>query len=35
MEGFKVGQAVSLTWMDASGASHSATITLGQATFPD
>ena len=35
MESFKVGQTVSLTWMDASAVSHSATITLGQATFPD
>ena len=30
-----VGQTVTLTWMDASGASHSANVTLGQATFPD
>ena len=35
MEGFKAGQTVTLTWIDASGASHSASITLGQATFPD
>jgi len=35
MEGFQVGQTVTLTWMDASAAPHSATITLGQATFPD
>jgi S1-C subfamily serine protease len=32
---FAAGQNVTLTWLDASGASHSAAITLGQATFPD
>jgi S1-C subfamily serine protease len=35
MESFQVGQSVTLTWMDASAVSHSATITLGQAGFPD
>jgi S1-C subfamily serine protease len=35
MEGFVAGQNVTLTWMDASGATHSAPITLGTATFPD
>jgi S1-C subfamily serine protease len=35
MEGFQVGQSVTVTWVDASGASHSANVTLGQATFPD
>jgi S1-C subfamily serine protease len=35
MESFQVGQSVSLTWMDASAVSHSATVTLGQAGFPD
>jgi S1-C subfamily serine protease len=35
MEGFQVGQTVTLTWMDASAASHSASVTLGQAPFPD
>ncbi len=35
MEGFQAGQTVTLTWMDASGASHSANVTLGQASFPD
>ena len=35
MEGFKVGQTVTLNWIDASGASHSASVTLGQASFPD
>jgi S1-C subfamily serine protease len=35
MEGFQVGQSVTLTWVDASGASHSANVTLGQASFPD
>ena len=35
MEGFQVGQTVTLTWMDASGAIHSANVTLGQASFPD
>jgi S1-C subfamily serine protease len=35
MESFKVGQTVTLTWMDASAVSHTATITLGQASFPD
>jgi len=35
MAGFSVGQTVSLTWVDASGATHTASITLGQATFPD
>ena len=35
MESFKVGQTVTLTWTDASAVSHTATITLGQASFPD
>ncbi len=35
MEGFQIGQTVTLTWMDSSAASHSATVTLGQAPFPD
>ncbi len=35
METFTVGQTVSLTWMDASAVSHSATVTLSQAAFPD
>jgi S1-C subfamily serine protease len=35
MEGFKVGQTVTLNWIDASGASHTASVTLGQASFPD
>ena len=35
MEGFAVGQTVTLTWLDAAAVSHHATITLGQATFPD
>ena len=35
MAGFSVGQTVTLTWLDASSVTHSASITLGQATFPD
>jgi S1-C subfamily serine protease len=35
MEGFQVGQSVTVTWVDASAASHTATVTLGQASFPD
>lgn len=35
MEGFVSGQTVTVTWMDASANSHSATITLGEAQFPD
>jgi S1-C subfamily serine protease len=35
MGGFQVGQTVTLTWLDSSGGSHSASVTLGQATFPD
>jgi S1-C subfamily serine protease len=35
MEGFVSGQTVTLTWMDASATTHSATITLGLAGFPD
>jgi S1-C subfamily serine protease len=35
MEGFQVGQTVTLTWVDPSAATHSVTITLGQASFPD
>ena len=35
MEGFVAGQTVTLTWLDSSAQSHSATITLGTATFPD
>ena len=35
MAAFSVGQTVTLTWVDASAASHSASVTLGQASFPD
>jgi S1-C subfamily serine protease len=35
MESFVPGQTVTLTWMDSSAQTHSATITLGTATFPD
>lgn len=35
MAGFSAGQTVPLTWVDASGATHSASVTLGQASFPD
>jgi S1-C subfamily serine protease len=35
MAGFSVGQTVTLTWLDASAVTHSASVTLGQATFPD
>jgi S1-C subfamily serine protease len=35
MEGFQVGQTVTLTWMDASAVTHTASVTLGQASFPD
>jgi S1-C subfamily serine protease len=35
MAGFLVGQTVTLTWLDASAATHSATVTLGAAGFPD
>ncbi len=35
MASFSVGQTVTLTWVDASAATHSALVTLGQATFPD
>jgi S1-C subfamily serine protease len=35
MESFVPGQTVTLTWLDSSAQSHSATITLGTATFPD
>jgi len=35
MEGFVAGQTVTITWMDSSAQTHSATITLGTATFPD
>jgi S1-C subfamily serine protease len=35
MEGFQVGQTVTLTWMDASAITHTASVTLGQASFPD
>jgi len=35
MATFSVGQTVTLTWVDASAASHSAAVTLGQASFPD
>ncbi|MFZ0181070.1 MAG: trypsin-like peptidase domain-containing protein [Candidatus Dormiibacterota bacterium] len=35
MAAFSVGQTVTLTWVDASNVSHSASVTLGQATFPD
>ncbi len=35
MQGFSDGQSVSITWTDTAGVSHSATVTLGSATFPD
>ena len=35
MAGFAVGQTVTLVWLDASAVTHHASITLGQATFPD
>jgi len=35
MENFSGGQSVSITWTDTAGTSHTATITLGSATFPD
>jgi S1-C subfamily serine protease len=35
MESFVPGQTVTLTWMDSSAQTHSATVTLGTATFPD
>jgi S1-C subfamily serine protease len=35
MEGFQVGQTVTLTWTDASAVTHTASVTLGQASFPD
>jgi S1-C subfamily serine protease len=35
MAGFSVGQTVTLTWLDASAVTHTASVTLGQATFPD
>jgi S1-C subfamily serine protease len=35
MESFQNNQSVTFDWMDPSGASHSATITLGEASFPD
>jgi S1-C subfamily serine protease len=35
MAAFSVGQTVTLTWVDASAATHSASVTLGRATFPD
>ena len=35
MAKFSVGQTVTLTWVDASNVSHSASVTLGQASFPD
>jgi S1-C subfamily serine protease len=35
MAGFANGQSVSVTWIDTAGASHTATVTLGSASFPD
>ena len=35
MAGFANGQSVSVTWTDTAGASHTATVTLGSASFPD
>jgi len=35
MEGFSAGQSVSVTWTDQAGTSHTATVTLGSASFPD
>ncbi|MFZ0921124.1 MAG: trypsin-like peptidase domain-containing protein [Candidatus Dormiibacterota bacterium] len=35
MAAFLVGQTVSLKWLDASAVTHTATVTLGQASFPD
>jgi S1-C subfamily serine protease len=35
MASFSVGQTVTLTWVDASAVSHSASVTLRQASFPD
>jgi S1-C subfamily serine protease len=35
MESFQNGQTVGFNWVDATGASHSASITLGEASFPD
>jgi S1-C subfamily serine protease len=35
MAGFVPGQTVTLTWMDSSAQTHTATVTLGTASFPD
>jgi len=35
MEQYTVGQTVTLTWLDSSNTSHSATVKLAQAAFPD
>jgi S1-C subfamily serine protease len=35
MESFQANQSVTLTWVDASAVTHTATITLGEASFPD
>ncbi len=35
MAGFSPGQSVSVTWTDQAGTSHTASVTLGTATFPD
>ena len=35
MEQYTVGQTVTLTWLDSSNNSHSATVKLAQADFPD
>jgi S1-C subfamily serine protease len=35
MEGFKSGQSVSLTWIDPNGTSHTGSLTLGLALWPD
>ncbi len=35
MEGYSNGQTVSLTWVDPSGTSHTGSLTLGLAPWPD
>ena len=35
MEGYSNGQTVSLTWIDPSGTSHTGSLTLGLAPWPD
>jgi S1-C subfamily serine protease len=35
MEGFTSGQTVSITWIDLSGTTHTAPLTLGLALWPD